>query len=326
MRALVVTNMWPTPAEPQLGSFVRDQVSALQELEGVDVEVFSFPLGGARAYVSAARELRRRYRHEHFDVVHAHFGLTAWPSLAVRGAPHAVTLHGTDLRHPRSRRITAAALRHMDLVAAASADLAAAVPGAGSRAVAVLPCGVDMDRFVPLSRQEARERLGLDPGERHLLLPADPARPGKRADRARAVATATGARLLTLGRVHPLEVPWWVNAADAVLVPSDNEGFGLAVLEALACDVPVLATPVGNHPAALEGIAGTLCAPFDEAAWAAAVAPHLASPDPRVDGRSRAERWSARRMAAHVLAAWSELSGTPVYSAAEAPGEGAVSV
>jgi len=92
MRALVVTNMWPTPSEPQLGSFVRDQVSALQELEGVDVEVFSFPLGGARAYVSAARELRRRYRREHFDVVHAHFGLTAWPSLAVRGAPHAVTL------------------------------------------------------------------------------------------------------------------------------------------------------------------------------------------------------------------------------------------
>jgi glycosyltransferase involved in cell wall biosynthesis len=140
------------------------------------------------------------------------------------------------------------------------------------------------------------------------------------------VAGAAGARLLTLGRVHPLEVPWWVNAADAVLVPSDDEGFGLAVLEALACDVPVLATPVGNHPAALDGIAGALCAPFDEAVWAQALAPHLASPDPRVDGRARAERWSARRMAAQVLAAWSELSGTPVYSAAEAPGEGAVSV
>src|SRR6202043_2414380 len=109
---------------------------------------------------------------------------------------------GTARRPPRSPPTPAAALRHMDLVAAASADLAADVPGAGSRAVAVLPCGVDMDRFVPLPRPEARERLGLAPGERHLLLPADPARPGKRADRARAVATATGARLLTLGRVH----------------------------------------------------------------------------------------------------------------------------
>jgi teichuronic acid biosynthesis glycosyltransferase TuaC len=307
MRALVVTNMWPTPSEPQLGSFVRDQVSALQELEGVDVEVFSFPLGGARAYVSAARELRRRYRREQFDVVHAHFGLAAWPSLAVRGVPHAVTLHGTDLRHPRSRRITAAALRHMDLVAAASSDLAADVPGAGSRAVAVLPCGVDMDRFVPLPRPEARERLGLDPLERHLLLPADPARPGKRADRARAVATATGARLLTLGRVHPLEVPWWVNAADAVLVPSDNEGFGLAVLEALACDVPVLATPVGIHAQALAGIEGTLCAPYDRSRWSAALAPLLTQADPRVHGRARAAEYSSELMAQRVADAWTDL-------------------
>ena len=64
-------------------------------------------------------------------------------------------------------------------------------------------------------------------------------------------------------------MPLWVNAANAVLVPSEREGFGLAVLEALACDVPVLATPVGITPEALEGIAGTLCAPFDAAAWRA---------------------------------------------------------
>ena len=327
MRALVVTNMWPTPSEPQLGSFVRDQVAALQELEGVDVEVFSFPPGGARGYLRAARTLRRRFAGERFDVVHAHFGLTAWPALAVRGAPHAVTLHGTDLRHPRSRRITLAALRRMDLVAAASAELAADIPGAGSdRPVAVLPCGVDLDRFAALPRAEARARLGLDPAGRYLLLPADPARPGKRADRARAVAEATGARLLTLGRVHPFEVPDWVNAANAVVVPSESEGFGLAVLEALACDVPVLATPVGIHPTALDGIAGTLCAEFDVAAWSAAAEPHLASADPRVAGRARAELWSARRMAGRVLAAWAELTGSPLYSPAEAPEEGAVSV
>ena len=43
-----------------------------------------------------------------------------------------------------------------------------------------------------------------------------------------------------------------MNAANAVLVPSEREGFGLAVLEALACDVPVLATPVGIHREALD--------------------------------------------------------------------------
>jgi teichuronic acid biosynthesis glycosyltransferase TuaC len=317
MRALIVTNMWPSASEPALGSFVRDQVDALRELDGVEIEVFAFPPGG---YARAARELRGRHRRGEFDVVHAHFGLSAWPALALRGTAHAVTLHGTDLRHPRSKRITRAALPFVDLVAAVSPELAREVPGAGGRRrVAVLPCGVDLDRFMPIPRAEARTRLGLPPDEPCLLFPADPARPSKRFDRAQEIAEGT--RLMTLGRVHPFEVPLYVNAANAVLVPSEQEGFGLAVLEALACDVPVLATPLGIHPTALDGVEGTLCAPYDRATWRAALEPHLNAAEPRVDGRARAELWSARRMARRVLRAWGEVLRLPV----EAPLTGAVS-
>src|SRR5207302_175502 len=161
---------------------------------------------------------------------------------------------------------------------------------------------VDTARFRALPRPEARAQLGLAPDEPVLLFPADPGRPGKRHDRAREVAGRT--RLLTLDGVAPEKVPLWVNAANAVLVPSDAEGFGLAVLEALACDVPVLATPVGVHPIALEGIAGTLCAPFDADAWRAALAEHLRATDPRVAGHARAALFSAAAMAERVAAAW----------------------
>jgi glycosyltransferase involved in cell wall biosynthesis len=102
-------------------------------------------------------------------------------------------------------------------------------------------------------------------------------------------------------------VPLWVNAANAVVVPSKAEGFGLAVLEALACDVPVLATPVGVHQQALDGVAGALCAPFDVERWRAAAAPHLDDPDPRIAGRAHAELYSAKRMAARLADAWREL-------------------
>jgi glycosyltransferase involved in cell wall biosynthesis len=136
---------------------------------------------------------------------------------------------------------------------------------------------------------------------------ADPARPEKRHDRAAALTETVGAQLLTLGGVDPQRVPLYVNAANAVIVPSEREGFGLAVLEALACDVPVLATPVGVHPQALDGLAGTLCAPFELERWRAALEPHLAAEDPRVAGRARAERFSATRMAERVAGAWSSL-------------------
>jgi glycosyltransferase involved in cell wall biosynthesis len=311
MRALVVSNMAATPGDPARGAFVRTQVAALRRAGDVDVELFEFR---PRAYLSAARALQPM---RGFDVVHAHFGLTAWPALAVRGARRAVTLHGTDVRHPRSWRITRAVLGRMDLVAAVSEELAQAVRAQRPRTdVAVLPAGVDLDRFRPIERAEARARLGLDASAKLVLLPADPARAEKRADRARDVAQRAGAQLLTLGRVEPDEVPFWVNAADAVLVPSEREGFGLAVLEALACDVPVLATPVGVHAEALDGVEGTLCAPFDAAAWAAA----LASPPPRIEGRERAARWGADAMAQRVISAWRSL----VDSNPEAPGNGAL--
>jgi glycosyltransferase involved in cell wall biosynthesis len=89
-----------------------------------------------------------------------------------------------------------------------------------------------------------------------------------------------------------------------VLVPSDREGFGLAVLEALACDVPVIATPVGIHPDALAGVEGCHCGPYDLEIWQQAVAPHLAAAEPRVHGRERAEQYSTDRMAQKLVETW----------------------
>jgi teichuronic acid biosynthesis glycosyltransferase TuaC len=319
VRALVVSNMLPDSAHPERGRFVRDQVGALRELDGLDVELYEFS-PGAPALARATADLRRRFARrsaraagvaargrgsQGFDVVHAHFGLTAWPAFAVPARVRALTLHGTDVRHPRTLLATLAALPFIDLLATASGSLAQELPLRSARRRAqVLPCGVDLERFYPIARDQARSELGLRPDQRYVLFPADPARREKRHDRAVALASRTRAELLTLGGIDPLRVPLWVNAANAVLVPSDREGFGLAALEALACDVPVLATPVGVHADALAGVQGTLCAPFDLERWGSALQVHLEARDPRVNGRSHALRFSAGEMAERVARAW----------------------
>ncbi len=307
MRTLVITNMYPTPSAPARGRFVFDQAQALRRLPGIELELHAFEPGRASAYAVAAADLRRRYRHTRFDVVHAHFGLTAWPALAAGAAARAVTLHGTDLTHPRSRKLTLAALPWLDLVATVSDELAGRIPRCAlrGREAAVLPCGVDTDRFRAIDRAQARRLLGLDPDGTYLLFAADPARPEKRYDRA--LALAGEVPLLALRNVDPEQVPLYVNAANAVLVTSEREGFGLAVLEALACDVPVLATPCGIAPEALAELPGTYCGPFELARWRNALAAHLTSEDPRIQGRARAERYSAAAMAARVAAAWQGL-------------------
>lgn len=306
MRVLVVTNMYPTPERPALGSFVRDQVAALRRRDDLDVELFTFA-PGTREYPAAAIALRRRYGSKpRFDIVHAHFGLTAWPALLARLGPVVVTLHGNDLYVPRSRRATRAALGFAALTIAVSREFAGNLPGAGTtRRVAVLPMGVDTTRFRPIPRAQARRRLGLPPDEPCLLFPHDPVRPLKRFDRAQ--EAADGTRLLTMGSVPVDEVPYWINAANAVLVPSQAEAFGLSAIEAVACGVPAFATPVGIHPVVLGELPGAFCAPWDREAWRAALRAPLADPDPRIDGRARAELFSADRMAARLVAAWRDV-------------------
>jgi teichuronic acid biosynthesis glycosyltransferase TuaC len=308
LRALVLSNMLPDSVHPERGAFVRDQVRALAALADIEVELYEFA-PGSRALLGAVSDLRRRHRQSPVDVVHAHFGLTAWASMSIGCRARAVTLHGTDVSHPRTRQLTRAVLPRIDLIGAASESLLAQIPGRAARARArVLPCGIDLERFKPASRTDARARLGLDPELPCVLFAADPARASKRYDRA--LQVAGDVRLLTLGGVAPERVPLFVNASNAVLVPSEREGFGLAVLEALACEVPVLATPVGIHRVALQGIGGTLCEPFDRERWRAALEPHLRGEEHQIDGRASAERFSARRMAERVADAWRSLLST----------------
>ena len=111
---------------------MRDQVEALRRRDDVEVELFAFG-PGPRALVRAARELRRRYGGQRFDIVHAHFGLTAWPALLARLGPVVVTLHGNDLFVARSYLATRLALPFTALPAAVSREFSANVPGAGTR-------------------------------------------------------------------------------------------------------------------------------------------------------------------------------------------------
>lgn len=312
MRVLIVSNFAPVPEAPQRGQWVADQARAIAA-GGIEVETFDFA-AGIRNYAPAVREVRRRLRARRFDLVHAHYGLAGWVAHLAGAKPLVVTYHGTDVRHRIVGPLSQLLSRRSRLTAGASRALFESEngrPGLPWRAgrSAVLPCGPDLERFRPLPRQEAREQLSLDPDEPLLFFPANPARPEKRYDRAVALADACDARLLSGGSIQPAEMPLWINAADAVLVTSDYEGFGLACLEALACDVPVLSTPVGIAPHALDGLDGCLAAPFDLELWRATLAPHLDGDRGRIRGAQRASRFSSTLMADRVVHAYGDILG-----------------
>jgi glycosyltransferase involved in cell wall biosynthesis len=314
MRVLVVTNLVPDESTPQRGRWVRDQVAEIRA-RGIEVEEFGFSRGRSH-YLPATRRLRALLRAERFDLVHAHYGLAGWVARVAGARPLLVTFHGTDVRHPIVGPLSHRLAWRADLIAGVSRALffeeegrsgLPAVPGS-----AVLPCGPELGRFAPTPRAEARAALGLDPAGRYLLFPADPDRPEKRHDRAAELASASGAELLTGGSIKPEAMATWMNAANAVLVTSDYEGFGMAAIEALACDVPVLSTPVGIAPYLLAGIDGCLCAPYDLEIWAAAARPQLDATDPRVAGAGRAATLAAGPMAERVIEVYRHMTARRV--------------
>lgn len=307
LRVLVVTNMYPREGAEGRGIFVQEQVDVLRRMPGLDIDVWTFDRGG-KNYLKAVPALRRELRKKRYDIVHAHFGLAGLTARLAGADPLILTVHGTDVYHPITGHVTRAVSRAADLCVAVSPLLRDALPAARGP---VLPMGVDLDAFKPIDRRTARRALGLDPTGKYVLFPSDPARPEKRYDLALdLVRRLEGVELLALKGVPRDRVSLYINSANAVVLTSAYEGFGLAVPESLACDVPVLATPVGIAPLLLRGLVGAHCGAFSVDDWRRAIAPHLAdAADAPFSGRSRAALVERDRMAMRTALVYSAVAG-----------------
>jgi glycosyltransferase involved in cell wall biosynthesis len=318
MRVLVVTNMWPTAADPVFGVFVAEQVAALRRL-GVDIAVEVIDGRARRSnYLRAVPALRRRLQSAETDLVHAHYvlaGVVAWLAGARGHPPLVVTHHGIEVFEGwqawLARWLTRRAARTLVMNAAMARRL-------GLPATAVVPCGVDLAQFHPGPRREARALLGL-PAEAPLVAWVGVDRPEKRLDLARAAVAHLSTRwpgallVVVSGRPHAA-VGHFLQAADVLLVTSTIEGGPLVVKEALACNRPVVSTDVGDVAQLLAGLDGCAVAAGEPAALAAALERAIRRGD--VDGRPVVAPFAAERIADRVRAVYLEV----LAAAAEAAG------
>jgi len=299
MRVLVVTNMFPTGAEPWFGSFVRDQVDDLRALD-VDVDVHAFD-GRTHVveYARAPRRVRSRLRADGYDLVHAHYGLTGAACVLARPrVPLVTTFHGSDFAGPRWQRLvsTVVARRARSIVVSVEGREKLRAPNAW-----VVPMGVDTALFAPRDRSDARAALGWAGDARYALLAGSRRNPLKRADLFDAAVEAARRTEPDLEGVV-LEgfdrdgVAAALNAADVLVVASDHEGSPLTVREALACATPVVSVAAGDVPEAIAGLPGCAVVERTPAALAAGIVASLAA------GRDDALRRRAEESSRPVVA------------------------
>lgn len=316
LRALVVTNMWPTAADPVFGVFVREQVEALRRM-GARCDV-AFIDGRSRTsrYVTALPGLRGRIARGGYDLVHAHYvlsGLAVWcAGLGATLPPWLLTHHGVEVFDGWQAPLASWLTRRADRALVQSSAMARQL---GLPASDVLPTGVDLELFQPGDRLAARDRLGLPP-DRPLIAWIGVDRPEKRLELARRAVSQlgrvrAGAELVVVSGVEHRQVPHWLAAVDAVLVTSLREGGPLVVKEALACDRPVVSTDVGDVGEVLAGLAGCAVVPdMDGEALVGALARSLAAAldAGAVATRAAVEPYDSRRLAARLLAVYEGLA------------------
>jgi N-acetyl-alpha-D-glucosaminyl L-malate synthase BshA len=285
-----------------------------------------YVLSLANKVVQVGREFRLDIIHAHYAIPHATAALLSRQVLEASGrtrAPRVVTtLHGTDITlvgsDPSYSEIVAYSIERSDGVTAVSQSLREATRRelCVGREIEVIPnfldCGVYHRRQVPALRQH----FAPDDATR-LVVHLSNFRPVKRIDAVMEVfariSRSVPARLLLIGDGPELGTAYrlgrelnvshlvealgnqediipLLSAADVFLLPSEQESFGLAALEAMACGVPVVASRVGGLPEVIEdGTTGFLHAPGDLDGMAASAIALLTDPvlHGRVTGEAR---------------------------------------
>lgn len=311
MRVLVVTNMYPNPAMPASGTFVRDQVESLRAL-GVEMDVFfidgkTSTWNYFRAFPQFRRWLGARAP---YDLVHAHYVFSGLVALAQRRAPVLLTHHGIEVILGWQGWLCHLVTPLVDRVIVTSAEVKRAL---GVERADVIPCGIDMSRFAPVPVQEARAALGL-PQDRSLVLFAGGLRPEKRIDIIQAAVALLAAGdpdvelVIATNRPHD-EVPLYMSACDVLALASDFEGSPMVIKEAMACNLPIVSVDVGDVAEVIGGTEGCfLCerTPEDMAAKLRLALDRGG----RTDGRKAVAHLSLEASARKILHIYEEMAAT----------------
>jgi glycosyltransferase involved in cell wall biosynthesis len=330
MKILLVSQMYPGPAAPDLGIFVK-QIAYELEQQGHDLErvVVDHRGGTPVKYAALTAQAVRAARTFRPDAVYGHFLFPAGGAAAlaarISGARLVVTAHGRDVRNIGSIRgvatATRAVIRSSDAVVAVSdylrKELEAKLPEARGKTT-VIDSGVDLERFRHRDPGPVRAELGWEGEGPHYLCVGTLDERKNVVRLADAFARLDGGSLAfvgdgpyrprlvgrehvrVVGRIPYERVPDWIAASDVVCQPSLVEPFGQAVLEALATERPVVATRFGGPAELVTPETGVLVDPGTVESIQAGLEQAATLPVPNPAARKVAEAHDVRVQAGRI--------------------------
>ena len=297
----MLTPQLPSPESPGSMAPTLRQIQSLERC-GVDVEIIEMRGVPVLKYAAGYRKMRKLLRD--VDLIHAHYGYCGWLARSQFRKPIVVSFMGSDVYGDQNGsgrsdwlssfmayshcRWLAPLANSVIVKSRQMADLVAPTPSH------IVANGVDVEAFHPEDSSAARQKLGWKLDRRYVLFPGNPENPRKGFALAREAIETLNAKLVrpvelvALWNVSPDEVANYMNASDAMLMVSIAEGSPNVVKEALACNCPIVAVPVGDVATLLDGVEGCVVCEREAVALANALCETLSRGE-RSQGRATIE-------------------------------------
>ncbi len=259
MKILYVTNMYPNADNPTYGIFVKEQIDAISNCMPISYEVYA--INGIKSnweYAKSVWEIRAKIKNGGFDLIHIHYGLSGLFLLLGRmNIPVIMTLHGGDIQVEQGKTVQVALtkliLNKCDFVITLNERMDK-IARYYINITKIIPCSVNTKLFISKEKEFSKSR------DIKILFPSDRTRFVKdfplfqRVCKVLRENYGLNIEEFYLERLSRQQVADLFCKIDLLLMTSISEGSPQVVKEAMACNVPVVSTNVGDVSVLLEGV------------------------------------------------------------------------
>lgn len=255
MRVLFVSR---GKSDNQVPPIIKSQGISLID-KGIDLEFFTIKGGGITGYLKSIFEIRKKIKGNIYNLVHVHYGVSGIAVLlSFTKTPKILSLMGDDLLGAKRKDgsismegkiltyIIKFSIKFFDALIVKSNEMAGKIEKYNPL---ILPNGVSFDRFKPINKKKARQQLNIKTDKKIILFPANKNRVEKNYSLFKAAFESIND--YDLEEISFKDIPhertiYYFNSADVVVLTSLHEGSPNVIKEAMACNIPIVSTDVGD--------------------------------------------------------------------------------
>ncbi len=229
-----------------ISPIVLNQVNTLKS-KGIDIEIYQIYGRGLIGYLKHIPKLRKYIQFYQPEIISAQYSYCGIISSLSTNLPVITTLWGSDVYYSLIINLMIKYFYKFKWVKTIvrSEQMKSKI---GSKCY-IIPNGVNITVFRPLDKKECRQKLGWDLDKKYVLFASKPDRKEKNFSLAQATIDKikiNSVKLKIIYNIDHSQIPVYLNAADVLLLTSKWEGSPNIVKEAMACNIPVVATKVGD--------------------------------------------------------------------------------